>query len=152
MQKLVVSSVSIIGYLGVLMPMTAVTSRWIAEAVELNENGGSEVRGRLSPGYAQLSISAVLVLVSKTEHSYTCLASRKERSWVCRKSCAWNTNYYSMIISKCIIVVLLWADQPHAWLSIEVSAMSYIQCRVLAPLLSLDRIKNRWKSLCFSPS
>lgn len=39
LQKLVVSSVSIIGYLGVLMPMMAFTSHWIAEAIELKEYG-----------------------------------------------------------------------------------------------------------------
>lgn len=44
--------------------MTAFTGRWIAEAVRLTDNGGPDVKARLSPGYTQLSISAVLVLVS----------------------------------------------------------------------------------------
>ena len=58
------SSVSIIGYLVVILFMTAIASRWLAEEIDISYDGTKEVSARFSSPFKQLSVSAVLVLVS----------------------------------------------------------------------------------------
>lgn len=44
--------------------MTVFAGRWIAEAIELEESGTKEFRLRFSSAFNQLTVSAMLVLVS----------------------------------------------------------------------------------------
>ena len=62
LKKLVVSGLSILGYLGVIIPMTVFTGRWLGKLVEHKNNPSISEKNKAA--YVQLTICAVLVLVS----------------------------------------------------------------------------------------
>ena len=62
-----VSILSILGYLGVTIPMTVFTGRWLGKLVEHNNN--PRISERNKAAYVQMTISAVLVLVSSLVES-----------------------------------------------------------------------------------
>ena len=57
-----VSGLSILGYLGVIIPMTVFTGRWLGKLVEHKNNPSISEKNKAA--YVQLTICAVLVLVS----------------------------------------------------------------------------------------
>ena len=73
LKKILVSSLSILGYLGVLIPMTVFTGRWLGKLVDHNNN--PRISERNKAAYIQLTICAILVLVSS--HSIVARVDKK---------------------------------------------------------------------------
>ena len=77
LKKLAVSSLSILGYIGVTIPMTVLTGRWLGKLVEHNNN--SSISEKNKAAYVQLTISAVLVLVSSLYSKQECRDKKENR-------------------------------------------------------------------------